>query len=143
MVLESRTQKGRQGEAFVERHLKELGHCIVTRNWRCRSGEIDLITLQHDVVVFVEVKSRTGCDSTLDASEWGPSKAQQRRLIQAAHCFLVTHQRLGIQWRFDLVLLRVTRATFSLIHHWEGVFDVVPSHPKRKPKRQNLWVGVR
>ncbi|KAB2859732.1 MAG: YraN family protein, partial [Anaerolineae bacterium] len=51
---------GQQGEAVVTRHLLGLGWQLVERNWRCRSGEIDLIMQEDKTLVIVEVRTRRG-----------------------------------------------------------------------------------
>lgn len=49
---------GRRGEQLAIEHLIELGWQIIETNWRCRSGEIDVVALDAETVVFVEVKTR-------------------------------------------------------------------------------------
>ncbi len=51
---------GKEGERIAERYLLKKGYKLVERNYRCPSGELDLIVLDLRVVVFVEVKTRTG-----------------------------------------------------------------------------------
>ncbi|XID95152.1 YraN family protein [Paenibacillaceae bacterium WGS1546] len=50
---------GRAGEAAAADYLQRAGYTVVERNWRCRSGEIDLIARDGGTLVFVEVRSRT------------------------------------------------------------------------------------
>ena len=49
---------GQDGETLAERFLKQQGHRIIEKNWRCRLGEIDLITTHGRDLHFVEVKTR-------------------------------------------------------------------------------------
>ena len=49
---------GRSAEALALRHLCDQGLRLLTRNWSCRSGELDLVMLDGDTVVFVEVRYR-------------------------------------------------------------------------------------
>jgi hypothetical protein len=51
---------GKEGERLAEVYLKKKGYKLVERNYRCAAGELDLIVLDRRVVVFVEVKTRTG-----------------------------------------------------------------------------------
>jgi putative endonuclease len=53
-----RPDLGRRGEALAERYLRRRGFKILARNFRTRSGEVDLVALAGDTLVFVEVKSR-------------------------------------------------------------------------------------
>jgi putative endonuclease len=51
---------GRAGEDRAARYFEELGFDVLARNWRCRTGEIDLVVTDGAVVVVVEVKTRRG-----------------------------------------------------------------------------------
>ena len=51
---------GRAGEDRAARYLQEQGYAVLDRNWRCRSGEIDLVVTRDAHLVVVEVKTRRG-----------------------------------------------------------------------------------
>jgi putative endonuclease len=51
---------GRPGEDLACAHLQGKGLRILARNFRCRSGEVDIVAQDGDVTVFVEVKERRG-----------------------------------------------------------------------------------
>lgn len=51
---------GRAGEDRAARYFADHGYTVLSRNWRCRSGEIDLVVGALDHVVVVEVKTRRG-----------------------------------------------------------------------------------
>jgi putative endonuclease len=57
-VAKSKVEIGREIEARAVSFLLELGYTIITRNYRIRGGEIDVIALDGDVLVFVEVRYR-------------------------------------------------------------------------------------
>lgn len=50
---------GRWGERVAERHYRRDGYRVLARNWRCGSGEIDLILEHAGTIVFCEVKTRS------------------------------------------------------------------------------------
>lgn len=56
---DKRRELGRQGEEAAASYLEEKGYRLLARNYRCRFGEIDLIALDGEVLVFVEVRCRT------------------------------------------------------------------------------------
>src|ERR1700712_4229384 len=60
---------GRYGERVAARHLTGLGMVVLDRNWRCDSGEIDLVLRDGDVLVVCEVKTRSSevCGSPHEA----------------------------------------------------------------------------
>lgn len=51
---------GRRGEALAAEALQQRGFTIVTQNWRCPEGEVDLIAQRADEWYFVEVRTRRG-----------------------------------------------------------------------------------
>ena len=54
----NRVQVGREAEALAAQFLLDLGYTMITRNYKARRGEIDLVAMDGDVLVFVEVKFR-------------------------------------------------------------------------------------
>lgn len=94
---------GLWAEHTVERLYREAGAEILDRRLRIGGGELDLIALEGDVLVFVEVKKRRrlGADSPVSAAQW-------RRLEQAASQFMLDHtEKTGraCRARFDVVLM--------------------------------------
>lgn len=95
---------GRDAESLAERFLARHGLVPVSRNYRCRRGEIDLVMRDADTLVFVEVRRRTsqafggGADS-VDARK-------QARLVAAAEHYLAAN-RIGDDHpcRFDVVAI--------------------------------------
>ena len=51
---------GRSGEQAAAEYLESYGLRILDRNWRCDTGEIDIVAVERQALVVVEVKSRTG-----------------------------------------------------------------------------------
>ena len=93
---------GRQVENNACEYLKKQGLKLVARNYRCRSGEIDLIMQDGKILVFIEVRFRTshsygtGLDSV--------TKAKQLKIIRAAEYYLlVKHLTYKISCRFDVI----------------------------------------
>ncbi len=93
---------GRSAESRAEAYLKARGLKLVTRNWRCRFGEIDLIMQDNSTLVFIEVRLRSRNDFGGAAASVTPAK--QKKLLAAARQYLST---LGIlpPCRFDVVAL--------------------------------------
>lgn len=94
--------RGKLGEVHAEQVLKEYGMTVLSRNVALGGGEIDLIALDGDVIAFVEVKTRTGSASGLEAV----TKAKQRRICRAALLYMVRHALTGRQARFDVLEIR-------------------------------------
>lgn len=82
---------GMQGESIAEAHLISLGHRIIEKNYRCRFGEIDIITQVDDVFHFVEVK-------TVYHAEFHPLEqitAQKIGRLTRSIYYYVKQKRLG------------------------------------------------
>ncbi|MNB95627.1 hypothetical protein D3C75_428110 [compost metagenome] len=56
----SRKQKGAAAEAAAALYVASRGYTVLETNWRCRSGELDLIAEYQGGLVFIEVRSRSG-----------------------------------------------------------------------------------
>jgi putative endonuclease len=94
---------GKEGEDLAARFLTKQGYKILERNYRTRSGEIDLIALHRGEVVFVEVKTRTS--NAFGAPELAVTSHKQQRMIKAALGY-IRHKRLHqVPCRFDVVAI--------------------------------------
>lgn len=107
---DGRKRLGGEGEDAAARFLEALGYGLVERNYRCRYGEIDLIMLDGDVVVFVEVKLRY---PPFDAFEAVDAR-KQGKISRTAFDFLRRRGMLGRAARFDVVA--VEGGTFECSH---------------------------
>lgn len=81
--------KGQHFEQAAERWLQARGLQPVTRNYRCRGGEIDLIMHQGDILVFVEVRYRA-TDSHGGAAG-SVTRSKQHKIKLAARHYLKQH----------------------------------------------------
>ena len=92
---------GRRGEQLAARYLEARGYRIVARNYHCSLGEVDLVALDGDCLVFVEVRTRRGDD--WGTPEESVSAVKQRKLVQVAEHYLAEHNVLDSDWRIDFV----------------------------------------
>lgn len=88
-------------EAKAAAYLKNMGYCILERNYRCCLGEIDLIARHDGYYVFVEVKYRQTAGSGYgeEAVDW----RKQQRIIRSARWYLMEKQLGDCPCRFDVV----------------------------------------
>jgi putative endonuclease len=97
----ARATTGKTGEALVASMLESQGFKILERNYRKFYGEIDLIAVKNDLVVFVEVRSRT--HDFDDALQILPSK--QKKIMLVAHTFVAKNQFHQKNYRFDVAFV--------------------------------------
>lgn len=114
---------GRRGEDLAADYLAGLGYRVVDRNWRCRSGEIDLIARTEQrgrsKIIFCEVKTRSGLGygSPLEAITY----AKARRLRRLAGQWLAANGEHGDDIRIDAIGVLIRRGQQPEISHVEGV----------------------
>ena len=98
---------GRIGERLAGAQLVAQGYAVVAANYRCRWGEIDLIARDGPVWAFVEVRTRRS--NAYGAPEESVTPAKLERLTLAAQEYLAQHttNTADIQWRIDLVAIRL------------------------------------
>lgn len=104
-------QFGREGEAAAAVYLEALGYRIVGRNVRYRHGEIDIVAMDGDALVFVEVKTRTDAEYGLPAE--AVDRRKQRRLVRLAETFLTTWTGAYASCRFDVVSVQPAGAAWT------------------------------
>ncbi|PLX67181.1 MAG: YraN family protein [Denitrovibrio sp.] len=90
---------GRSGEQQAAKYLQKKGYKIITKNYRCKFGEIDIIARDKNTVVFVEVKARSGARYGMGYESVRPDK--QAKLVKTAQHFLAENGESPA--RFDVV----------------------------------------
>ncbi len=96
-----RSARGRAAEAAAAQHLVRNGYEILARNvWLC-GAELDLVARDGEVVVFVEVRSRSHRRFGSPVETIGARKIA--RIARAAQAFLAAHRLLAAPARFDVV----------------------------------------
>ncbi len=96
-----RMQLGQQAENLAAAEMVRRGYRIVERNYRCFSGELDIVARDGDVLVFVEVRSRADPDHG-HASEM-VSRRKQRQVSRVAAHYLAARRPQFDEARFDVV----------------------------------------
>ncbi|MEE3715960.1 YraN family protein [Tumidithrix elongata RA019] len=118
------TSIGNMGEAFVASLLKANGWQIITTQWKCRWGEIDIIARDRHWLIFVEVKTRRDRNWDHDGA-LAITLRKQQKLYKAATEFLVQHPDLEtLPCRFDVALVRYQRDCIDLQSYLEAAFTI-------------------
>ncbi len=108
-------RRGRAAELLCRWHLRVRGWRIVAADWRCPSGEIDIVARRRGVLAIIEVKSRGDTDSAAAAL---PPR-QRRRITRAAAAFLAARPDLArLALRFDVM----TVVPLRLPRHFAGAW---------------------
>lgn len=114
-----RQRIGRWGEKIAEDYLAAKGWQILERNIRSQYGEIDLLAQDGEMLVFVEVKTRTS--KTFGLPEAGVTKTKQQHMLAAAQYYLQNHPDVNLDWRIDVIaILRSAPGKPLEITHFEN-----------------------
>lgn len=106
---------GQRAEETACRFLQRRGLQLLARNYRCVSGEIDLIMRDQLDMVFVEVRYRARQDYGMSAETVTAHK--QRKLIKTAHHYLQRHtSNEVVACRFDVIA--ITQRQFRVAIEW-------------------------
>lgn len=99
---------GKKGEDLAEEYLSSLGYSILERNWRYSRAEVDIIAKEENVLVFIEVKTRSS--EAFGQPEEFISDYQQGLIFSAAQRYM---EKVNHDWeiRFDSISILVKEIT--------------------------------
>lgn len=111
-------QSGPKGEQLAEKFIEQKGYEIRARGFRALGGEIDLIAVKNDVLIFVEVKTAT--TPHFGQPETRVTPAKQAQIIKIAKAYLRQHPDHAAP-RFDVIAVDLTQPR-PTIRHYENAF---------------------
>ena len=97
-----RQRLGAFGEEVAVRRLQELGYRILQRNYRCPVGEIDIVALDGEVLVFAEVRTRRG--DRMGTPEESIGFRKRAKMVEVAQTYVAECDYAG-DWRLDVVVV--------------------------------------
>ena len=119
MERKSTKKIGNEGENIACEFLVQNGYEIIARNWRTRTGEIDIIAQKCDTIVFVEVKAIAHC--TFDMIEGKINYQKQERILKTSKRFLLKHRQYSKSYvRFDVIIIDMPG--LEPVYHIENAF---------------------
>jgi putative endonuclease len=115
VTARARRALGQWGEELAARRLTEAGLAILERNWRCDLGEIDIVARSGDVLVVVEVKTRT--TEVFGPPEESVTPAKAERLRRLTGRWLAEHTLSPREVRIDVVSVFVPHRGEPRVEH--------------------------
>lgn len=118
--MSTHLELGNRGETLAEKLLLESGYQILERNWRFSRAEVDIIAKDRDVLVFVEVKTRSS--EIFGKPEESISPKKETLLKDAAAVYM---EQIGHEWeiRFDVVSILIKGSGYSIEHFKDAFFS--------------------
>ena len=109
---------GKKGEEIALQHLKKKNYTILETNWRFGKDEIDIVAKQGEMLVIVEVKTRSS--NFLVEPELAVTRKKQGFLIRAANAY-IDNKDLEIECRFDIISIVIYKND-TVVEHIEDAF---------------------
>ena len=118
--MAAKDELGRRGEDLAVAYLEQRGLVVLSRNWRCRDGEIDVVLTDAHRLVVCEVKTRSGTRYGEPAEAVTSRKA--RRIRRVARAWLAAHHVRWCEVRFDVVAVLAEPGRPVTVQHYEAAF---------------------
>jgi len=100
-----RRETGILGENLACEFLGNNGYSIIERNFRCPGGEADIIAQRQDMLVFVEVRTKTSRQFGSPEESITPTKMDHMRNVAAY--YWQSHSDLPESWRIDVIAIEM------------------------------------
>ena len=105
---------GKIGEDKAAKYLEQKGYIILERNFSCKLGEIDIIALEKQEIVFIEIKSRLN-------KMYGPpaeavNKQKLKHIYKTAQYYLYSRGLLNERCRIDVIEVYMQNNNFKINH---------------------------
>jgi putative endonuclease len=119
-MADSRGARGRAGEEAAAAVYERRGYRVLTRNWRCPAGELDLVLARNGTLVFCEVKTRSGPEfgGGWESVTW----EKRRRIRRLAQLFLLGSDQRPSSVRFDVASVVIAGGGSPAVELFEDAF---------------------
>ena len=110
---------GKRGEEIAQKYLEDKGYNILEVNWKAGRAEIDLIAKHNNILIFIEVKTRS--NTLFGNPERAVNAKKEALLIRAAHAYLhkIDYEE---EVRFDVISVVIPKDDRVEITHFEDAF---------------------
>lgn len=111
---------GVEGEKLAVNFLKQNNYDVLNVNYRCRYGEIDIVARQGNILIFVEVKTRSSLKFGMGREAVNYNK--QKKIRKAAMSFINEKRIYFSEIRFDVIDILIKKPRFFEITHIKNAF---------------------
>lgn len=110
---------GERGETLAARYLEKQGLVVLSKNWRCPEGELDLVLTDRNILIVCEVKTRTSDNYGTPAEAVDDAKAA--RIRRLARRWRALYHAAYVDTRYDIVAILWPPEGKPEIKHLKGV----------------------
>ncbi len=130
MSKEQNKLKGNFGEDLACMYLKNFNYKILDRNFNSSFGEIDIIAIDKDEIVFIEVKTRF--QNAFGSPDEAIDLNKKVHLYNSALYYLYSHNISNYSIRFDIIAIQVQNDSHSISH----IKNIITDYPNSSLKRR-------
>jgi putative endonuclease len=120
-MTQARQTLGKLGEDLACEELRKRGYAILDRRYRRRGGELDIVARDGQTIVFIEVKTREGCEYGAGAES--VTRLKQSRMASIALDYVSRHKLTESPCRFDVVSIDFN-GDHPRVELYQNAFDV-------------------
>lgn len=100
---------GKKGEGIAVKYLQNIGYKILDRNYRIRGGEIDIVAIENNTLVYIEAKTRSSAQFGTPEEAITPKKI--KFIERTAAFYKLNANNLPINERIDVVTIMLNNET--------------------------------
>ena len=120
-MTQQRINIGKQGEILAQTYLRKQDYILLQKNFRCKLGEIDIIAKDKEVVVFIEVRTKTS--TTYGPAYNSVTYSKQKQVKRVALFYISKYNLVNTQFRFDVIGITLNLQTGQhQIDHIQNAF---------------------
>lgn len=116
-----RHETGRIGEDIAVEYLRQIGYQIIERNFECKQGEIDIIAIDKEELVFVEVKTRTG--EIYGKPKEAVDKTKKKHIYKSAEYYIYLKHLENRPIRIDVIEVYKRKEKYILNHIKQAITE--------------------
>lgn len=104
------------GEELAANYIKNKGYSILDRNYRTRLGELDIIAKKQNVIVFIEVKTRTSNAYGMPLEAVNYKKQQTIQKLSQQYILYKKLDKSCFNYRFDVIEVKLVGKRYKIAH---------------------------
>jgi putative endonuclease len=122
--MSAHLETGRLGEAMAVQFIEKQGYIVLDVNYRFGPNEIDIVALDHQELVFIEVKTRHVPLKEFQEvyPEYAVSKQKQKACFRVADAYIYERRMVTVPVRFDVIAIRLMQDGSNEISHYKDAF---------------------
>lgn len=105
---------GKKGEELASKYLKNNGYEVINQNFRCKLGEIDLIAIKNNTIIFIEVKTRS--NTKFGTPEQAVDSNKRKHILRTSQVFLAKNKLNNYDLRFDIISIYMNGNIYKIEH---------------------------